>query len=104
VGERIVGSNTPVFVRDPMKFPDFIHSQERMPDTGIRGNNMRWDFWSLSPDLAHQVTMLMSERGTPRTWRHMNGYASSTYRWQNAAAGPALPPGDDAGRPGSPGR
>jgi len=82
----LVGNNTPVFfVRDPMKFPDFIHSQERMPDTGLRSNNMQWDFWTLSPESAHQVTMLMSDRGTPRTWRHMNGYASSTYLWENAA-------------------
>ncbi|HEX9518629.1 MAG TPA: catalase, partial [Streptosporangiaceae bacterium] len=69
----IVGNNTPVFfVRDPMKFSDFIHSQEREPDTGLRSNNMQWDFWSLSPESAHQVTVLMSDRGTPRTWRHMN--------------------------------
>jgi catalase len=82
----IVGNNTPVFfIRDPMKFPDFIHSQERMPDTGLRSNNMQWDFWTLSPESAHQVTMLMSDRGTPRTWRHMHGYASSTYLWENAA-------------------
>src|SRR3984885_13639497 len=82
----IVGNNTPVFfIRDPMKFPDFIHSQERMPDTGMRSNNMQWDFWTLSPESAHQVTMLMSDRGTPRTWRHMHGYASSTYLWENAA-------------------
>jgi catalase len=82
----IVGNNTPVFfVRDPMKFPDFIHSQERLPDTGMRSNNMQWDFWTLSPESAHQVTMLMSDRGTPRTWRHMHGYASSTYLWENAA-------------------
>src|SRR5258707_4867133 len=76
----IVGNNTPVFfVRDPMKFPDFIHSQLRLPDTGIRSNNMQWDFWTLSPESAHQVTYLMGDRGTPRTWRNMNGYASSTY-------------------------
>jgi catalase len=82
----IVGNNTPVFfIRDPMKFPSFIHSQERMPDTGMRSNNMQWDFWTLSPESAHQVTMLMSDRGTPRSWRHMNGYASSTYMWENAA-------------------
>jgi catalase len=81
----IVGNNTPVFfVRDPMKFPDFIHSQERLPDTGMRSNNMQWDFWTLSPESAHQVTVLMSDRGTPRTWRHMHGYASSTYLWENA--------------------
>jgi catalase len=81
----IVGNNTPVFfIRDPMKFPDFIHSQERLPDTGMRSNNMQWDFWTLSPESAHQVTMLMSDRGTPHTWRHMHGYASSTYLWENA--------------------
>ncbi|MFJ9207300.1 catalase [Streptomyces sp. L-9-10] len=81
----LVGNNTPVFfVRDPMKFPDFIHSQERMPDTGLRSNNMQWDFWSLSPESAHQVTVLMSDRGTPRTWRHMNGFSSDTYMWENA--------------------
>ena len=82
----IVGNNTPVFfVRDPMKFPDFIHSQLRLPDTGMRSNNMQWDFWTLSPESAHQVTYLMSDRGTPRTWRNMNFYASDTYMWENAA-------------------
>jgi catalase len=82
----IVGNNTPVFfVRDPMKFPDFIHSQLRLPDTGIRSNNMQWDFWTLSPESVHQVIWLMGDRGTPRTWRNMNLYASSTYMWENAA-------------------
>jgi catalase len=82
----LVGNNTPIFfVRDPMKFPDFIHSQERLPDTGLRSNNMQWDFWTLSPESAHQVTYLMGDRGTPRTWRHMNGYSSDTYMWENAA-------------------
>ena len=82
----LVGNNTPVFfVRDPMKFPDFIHSQLRTPDTGLRSNNMQWDFWTLSPESAHQVMILMSDRGTPRTWRNMNAYASSTYMWENAA-------------------
>ncbi|WP_203980737.1 catalase [Planotetraspora silvatica] len=81
----LVGNNTPVFfVRDPMKFPDFIHSQKRMPDSGLRSNNMQWDFWTLSPESAHQVTILMSDRGTPRTWRNMNGYSSDTYMWENA--------------------
>jgi catalase len=81
----LVGNNTPVFfVRDPMKFPDFIHSQERLPDTGTRSNNMQWDFWTLAPESAHQVTYLMSDRGTPRTWRHMNTYSSDTYLWENA--------------------
>jgi catalase len=82
----LVGNNTPVFfIRDPMKFPDFIHSQERLPDTGLRSNNMQWDFWTLSPESAHQVIYLMGERGTPRTWRNMNGYGSHTYMWENAA-------------------
>ena len=82
----IVGNNTPVFfVRDPMKFPDFIHSQLRLPDTGMRSNNMQWDFWTLSPESAHQVIYLMGDPSTPRTWRNMNGYASSTYMWENAA-------------------
>jgi catalase len=82
----MVGNDTPVFfVRDPMKFPDFIHSQERLPDSGLRSNNMQWDFWTLSPESAHQVTILMSDRGTPRTYRHMHGYSSSTYMWENAA-------------------
>jgi catalase len=81
----LVCNNTPVFfVRDASKFQDFIHSQKRMPDTGLRDNNMQWDFWTLSPESAHQVTILMSDRGTPRTWRHMNGYSSHTYSWMNA--------------------
>jgi catalase len=76
----LVGNNTPVFfVRDATKFQDFIHSQKRLPDTGLRDNNMQWDFWTLSPESAHQVTVLMSDRGTPRTFRHMNGYSSHTY-------------------------
>ncbi len=82
----MVGNNTPVFfVRDPMKFPDFIHSQERLPDSGLRSNNMQWDFWTLSPESAHQVTILMSDHGTPRSWRHMHGFSSDTYMWENAA-------------------
>ena len=81
----MVGNNTPVFfVRDPMKFPDFIHSQERLPDSGLRSNNMQWDFWTLSPESAHQVTILMSDRGTPRSWRHMHAFSSDTYMWENA--------------------
>ena len=82
----LVGNNTPVFfIRDPMKFADFIHSQERRSDSGLRSNDMQWDFWTHSPESAHQVTMLMSDRGTPRTWRHMDGFGSSTYLWENAA-------------------
>jgi catalase len=82
----LVGNNTPVFfIRDASKFSDFIHSQKRQPDTGLRDNNMQWDFWTLSPESAHQVTILMSDRGTPRTFRHMNGYSSHTFSTVNAA-------------------
>jgi catalase len=81
----MVGNNTPVFfVRDPSKFQDFIHSQKRLPDTGLRSNDMQWDFWTLSPESAHQVTILMSDRGIPRTWRHQHGFSSHTYSWVNA--------------------
>ncbi|GAA2242867.1 catalase [Streptomyces ruber] len=81
----LVGNNTPVFfVRDPMKFQDFIRSQKRHPVTGLRNNDMQWDFWTLSPESAHQVTWLMGDRGIPRTYRHMNGYSSHTYMWVNA--------------------
>jgi catalase len=82
----LVGNNTPVFfVRDPTKFQDFIHSQKRLPDTGLRSNNMQWDFWTLSPESLHQVAILMSDRGTPRTWRNQNGYSSHTFMWVNAS-------------------
>jgi catalase len=82
----MVGNNTPVFfVRDASKFQDFIHSQKRQPDTGLRDNNMQWDFWTLSPESAHQVAVLMSDRGTPRTYRNMNGYSSHTYSTINAS-------------------
>ncbi|HWW65232.1 MAG TPA: catalase [Sphingomonadaceae bacterium] len=82
----LVGNNTPVFfVRDPMKFPHFIRSQKRLPDSGLRDNHMQWDFWTNNPESAHQVTYVMGERGLPRTWRHMNGYGSHTYMWINAA-------------------
>ena len=82
----LVGNNTPVFfVRDASKFQDFIHSQKRMPNTGLRSNDMQWDFWTLAPESAHQVTILFSDRGTPRSYRNMNGYSSHTYSWINAA-------------------
>jgi catalase len=81
----LVGNNTPVFfLRDPMKFPHFIRSQKRLPDSGLRSAQMQWDFWTLSPESAHQVTYLMGPRGLPRTWRHMNGYGSHTFMWVNA--------------------
>jgi catalase len=82
----IVGNNTPVFfIRDPLKFQHFIRSQKRRADSGLRDNDMQWDFWTLSPESAHMVTWLMGDRGIPRTWRHMNGYGSHTYSWVNAA-------------------
>ena len=82
----IVGNNTPVFfIRDGIKFPDFIHSQKRLPGSGLRDADMQWDFWTLSPESAHQVTYLMGDRGIPRSWRHMPGYGSHTYQWINAA-------------------
>lgn len=82
----IVGNNTPVFfIRDGIKFPDFIHSQKRLPGSGLRDADMQWDFWTLSPESAHQVTYLMGDRGLPRSWRHMPGFGSHTYQWINAA-------------------
>ena len=82
----LVGNNTPVFfVRDTIKFPHFIRSQKRRGGSGLRDNNMQWDFWTLNPESAHQVTYLMGDRGIPHTWRHMNGYGSHTYMWINAA-------------------
>jgi catalase len=76
----LVGNNTPVFfIRDPYKFPDFIHTQKRHPQTNVRSNTAAWDFWSLSPESIHQVTILMSDRGLPKSYRHINGYGSHTY-------------------------
>jgi catalase len=82
----LVGNNTPVFfIRDPMKFQNFIRSQKRLAANNLRDPDMQWDFWTLSPESAHQVTWLMGDRGIPRSWRHMNGYSSHTYMWINAA-------------------
>ena len=76
----LVGNNTPVFfVRDAYKFPDFIHTQKRDPQTNLRSNTAMWDFWSLSPESLHQVTILMSDRGLPKSLRNVNGYGSHTY-------------------------
>ena len=81
----LVGNNTPVFfIRDPYKFPDFIHTQKRDPKTNLRSAVAMWDFWSLSPESLHQVTILFSDRGLPRSYRHMNGYGSHTYSFINA--------------------
>ena len=80
----IVGNNTPVFfVKDPLKFPNFIRSQKRLPSSGLRDGNMQWDFWTNSPETAHQVTYLMGDRGLPATWRNMHGFSSHTYMWIN---------------------
>ena len=76
----MVGNNTPVFfIRDPLKFGDFIHTQKRDPQTNLKSPTMMWDFWSLSPESLHQVTILFSDRGTPDGYRHMNGYSSHTF-------------------------
>ena len=80
----MVGNNTPVFfVRDPYKFPDFIHTQKRHPRTHLRSGTAMWDFWSLSPESLHQVTILFSDRGCPRTPMNMNGYGSHTFSFWN---------------------
>lgn len=80
----LVGNNTPVFfVRDGFKFPDFIHTQKRHPRTHLRSNTAMWDFWSLSPESLHQVTILMSDRGLPTAPMYMNGYGSHTYSLWN---------------------
>ena len=80
----IVGNNTPIFfIRDAIKFPDFIHTQKRDPQTNLKDANMTWDFWSLSPESLHQITILHSDRGIPATLRHMHGYGSHTFKWVN---------------------
>jgi len=80
----LVGNNTPVFfIRDPLKFPDFIHTQKRNPATNCKDANMFWIFLSLTPESIHQVTILFSDRGIPATFRNMNGYSSHTFKWYN---------------------
>ncbi|GAA1903009.1 catalase [Streptantibioticus ferralitis] len=82
----LVGNNTPVFfIKDPVKFPDFIHSQKRDPFTGIQEPDNVWDFWAHAPEATHQVTWLFGDRGIPASYRHMNGYGSHTYGWVNEA-------------------
>ena len=82
----LVGNNTPVFfVRDPLKFPDFIHTQKRHPKTNMRSPTAMWDFWSLSPESLHQVTILFSDRGLPVAPMYMNGYGSHTFSFWNRA-------------------
>src|SRR5260221_1237631 len=76
----MTGNNTPVFfIRDPLKFGDFIHTQKRDPETNLKSPTMMWDFWSLSPESLHQVTILFSDRGTPDGYRHMDGFSSHTF-------------------------
>lgn len=76
----VVGNNTPVFfIRDPLKFPDFIHTQKRDPWTNLKSPQMMWDFWSHSPEALHQITVLFSDRGIPDGYRHMHGFGSHTF-------------------------
>ncbi|WP_269714594.1 catalase [Caulobacter sp. NIBR2454] len=82
----LVGNNTPVFfVRDPLKFPDFIRTQKRHPVSNLRSPTAMWDFWSLSPESLHQVTTLFSDRGLPQSYRHLHGFGSHTFSFINAA-------------------
>lgn len=82
----IVGNNTPVFfIRDPLKFPDFIHTQKRLPQSNLKSAQMMWDFWSHSPEALHQITILFSDRGIPDGYRHMHGFGSHTYSLISAA-------------------
>jgi catalase len=81
----MVGNNTPVFfMRDPLKFPDLNHAIKRDPRTGLRSAQSNWDFWTQLPEALHQVTIVMSDRGIPRTFRHMHGFGSHTYSFINA--------------------
>ena len=81
----LVGTNTPIFfIRDPLKFPDFIHSQKRDPYTHGQEPDNAWDFFSHSPEATHQFTWLFGDRGIPATYRHMDGFGSHTYQWMNA--------------------
>ncbi|KUF94953.1 hypothetical protein AM588_10009488 [Phytophthora nicotianae] len=81
----LVGNNTPIFfIRDPILFPSFIHTQKRLPNTHLKDDNMMWDFFSLRPETLHQQTFLFSDRGIPDGYRHMNGYGSHTFANVNA--------------------
>ncbi|NLB25655.1 MAG: catalase [Bacteroidales bacterium] len=81
----LVGNNTPVFfLKDPLKFPDLNHAVKRDPKTNLRSAKNNWDFWSLLPEALHQVTITMSDRGIPASYRHMHGYGSHTYSMINA--------------------
>ncbi len=81
----LVGNNTPVFfLRDPLKFPDLNHAVKRDPRTNLRSADNNWDFWTLLPEALHQITILMSDRGLPKTYRHMHGFGSHTFSFINA--------------------
>lgn len=81
-----VGNNTPVFfLRDPLRFPDLNHAVRRDPRTGMRSADNNWDFWTLLPEALHQVTIVMSDRGIPKSYRHMHGFGSHTFSMINAA-------------------
>ena len=81
----LVGNNTPIFfIRDPLKFPDFIHSQKRDPYTHVQEPDNAWDFFSHSPEATHQFTWLFGDRGIPASYRHLDGFGSHTYQWVNA--------------------
>lgn len=81
----LVGNNTPMFfIKDAIKFPDFVHTQKRDPQTNLKSATMMWDFWSRAPESLHQVTMLFSDRGTPDGYRHMDGFGSHTFSLVNA--------------------
>lgn len=80
----LVGNNTPVFfIRDPLKFSDFIHTQKKSPKSNLIDANAFWDFLSLTPEATHQVTILFSDRGTPDGFRHLNGYSSHSFKTTN---------------------
>ena len=81
----LVGNNTPVFfIRDPMRFPEFVHSQKRRAVDNLRSEDMRWDFWSQVPESLHHVLFLFADRGIPATFRHMHGFGGHTFMWYNA--------------------
>ena len=99
----LVGNNTPIFfIRDPLKFPDFIHSQKPDPYTNHQEPDNVWDFFSHSPEATHMFTWLFGDRGIPASYRHMDGFSSHTYQWVNAAGDARLGQGPLQDRPGHP--
>ena len=81
----LVGNNTPIFfIRDPFKFPDMVHTHKRNPQSNLKDPNAFWDFFSRSPESTHMVTVLFSDRGIPKSYRHMHGFGSHTFKWVNA--------------------